>query len=91
MENKELICSKSFKPEWIPKNPCPCGCIRYPDGHKCYMEDDNCIEIAKYEGAIIYLKKLFDHLLNSPGSVNKTQLRLMLQKLEDINEITSTP
>jgi hypothetical protein len=50
------------------------------------MEDDGCIEIAKYEGAIIYLKKLFDHLLNNPGGITKTRLRSMQGKLEDITE-----
>ena len=48
--------------EWMPVNPCPCGTIRYPDGHKCNAEDGECSPLAYYEGAVDYQKKLLEYL-----------------------------
>jgi len=53
--------AEKINSEWMPLNPCPCGCIRYPDGHKCNREDYDCTNLAEYEGGIKYLKKLLVH------------------------------
>ena len=79
--------------EWMPVNPCPCGTIRYPDGHKCNAEDGECSPLAYYEGAVDYQKKLLEYLIAHPdnkhpydavgGLVLVIHLRQMLKQLEE--------
>jgi hypothetical protein len=70
--------------DWMPINPCPCGCIRYPDSHKCNAEDDGCTDLAKYEGAVEYQKKLLGYLKWHQYSkgINKGLFEIMLKELE---------
>jgi hypothetical protein len=55
--------------EWMPVNPCPCGAIRYPDGHKCNVEDGECSPLAYYDGAIDYQGKLLEYLITNTESI----------------------
>jgi hypothetical protein len=61
---------KELNTEWMPINPCPCGCLLYPDSHECNMEDDDCKDLAEYEGGIKYQIKLLKCLLNEAAAMN---------------------
>lgn len=79
-------------PEWLPIHPCPCGAIRYPDGHRCNEEDGECSPLAYYEGAVDYLKKLLEYQLVWKKNPNLTisdlftRIESMLEKFEEQNE-----
>jgi len=68
--------------EWMPKNPCPCGTIRYPDGHKCNDDADECSTLAYYKGAIDYQRKLLEHLIANVADPSR-QFESMLSQLEE--------
>lgn len=70
--------------DWMPVNPCPCGCIRYPDSHECNMEDDECPKLSEYEGGIKYQKKLLEYLTwyQYSKGINKGLFAIMLKQIE---------
>lgn len=65
------------KLEWMPVNPCPCGAIRYPDGHKCNAEDGECSPLAYYEGVIDYQGKLLEYLIANCGTIRPVEKKVV--------------
>lgn len=71
--------------EWVPVNPCPCGAIRYPDGHKCNANDGECSPLAYYEGAKDYQNKLLEYLIGYAHHAKLMTVEVVMKhKLEDM-------
>jgi hypothetical protein len=81
-----------MKAEWLPVNPCPCGAIRYPDGHKCNAEDDLCHVYTRYQGKVEMARELLEYLRSEYQedesdwvSISTETIKSMLKQLEGKN------